>query len=103
MIELATNRYEITPRWEQAPPGYRHLDVPDVAIGPGNLVYILTRRESRIMVYEPSGKFVRAFAEGQLSSTPHGIAVGNDGTVYCADSPAHVVRIFGRSGQQVSV
>jgi hypothetical protein len=93
--------YVMDATWEQLPAGWKHLDVPDAAVGPDDNVYITTRKDPRVIVYTARGEFVRSFGEGILSERPHGIAVAPDGTVYCVDNPAHVVRVFDREGNHV--
>jgi DNA-binding beta-propeller fold protein YncE len=93
--------FDPDPDWEQLPAGWKHWDVPDVAIGANDMVYIDTRKDPRIIVYNRDGTFVRAFGEGILSDRPHGIAVAADGTVYCVDNPAHKIRVFDPEGHHV--
>lgn len=92
---------EPDPTWERLPAGWKHLDVPDVAIGPDDTVYIDTRMDPRIIVYSAEGEFIRSFGDDLLSARPHGIAVAPDGKVYCVDNPMHVVRVFDAAGNHV--
>jgi DNA-binding beta-propeller fold protein YncE len=93
--------FDFDRHWEQLPAGWTHLDVPDVAIGADDDVYVCSRMDARVIVYDRAGQFVRSFGEGILSEKPHGIDVARDGTVYCVDTPAHVIRVFDRSGNHV--
>lgn len=94
-------KHAFDPGWEQLPAGWRHLDVPDVAVDAKDFVFVLGRRDPRILVYDPAGTFVRSFGEGILSEKPHGIAVARSGLVYCADTPFDVVHVFDGSGDLI--
>lgn len=89
--------------WEQLPAGYVHRDVSDVAVDAADNVYLLTRYDSRVVVFNRSGEFVRAWGEDQLTARPHGITVGPDGFVYIADEDDHTVQKFTPDGQRQAV
>jgi sugar lactone lactonase YvrE len=93
--------FDMDPAWEHLPADFKHLDVPDADVASDDTLYITTRKDARVIVYNADGEFVRSMGEGLLSERPHGIAVAPDGTVYCVDNPAHVVRVFDRDGNHV--
>jgi sugar lactone lactonase YvrE len=102
VISLGDDRtFDFDASWEQLPAGMRHLDVAGVAIGASDTVFVSCRHDPRIIVYDRDGRFLRSFGEGILSDKPHGIAVANDGLVYCADTPANVIRVFDASGRYI--
>jgi DNA-binding beta-propeller fold protein YncE len=95
-------RFEAVPGWHQRP---RHLTygfVSDVAVGPNDEVFILTRRPGQIIVYSSDGSFIRAWGEGLFGDQPHGITVGG-GRVYCTDVSNHVIHVFSLEGEQVDL
>lgn len=93
-------RYEVVEGWEKLPAGYRHLDVDGVAVDARDRVYLLTRSDARVIVYEPDGTFVCAWGEDIFTPRTHGIAVGPDGFVYTTDDGDHTVRKFTPEGEQ---
>jgi sugar lactone lactonase YvrE len=98
--------YEEAAEWPQVPEGWTFCDVPGVATGPDDRVYVFTRGncprspDHPVMVFEPDGRFVRAFGEG-LFDFPHAIAMGVDGLLYCTDVEGHRVRVFTPQGDLV--
>ncbi|WP_062351821.1 peptidyl-alpha-hydroxyglycine alpha-amidating lyase family protein [Herbidospora yilanensis] len=84
--------------WARTPEGVTHRDVTDVAIGPGDQVFLFTRFDHQVLVYEPDGAFVRAWGRG-VFTLPHALTVGPDGSVYCVDAGDHSVRRFTPEGE----
>lgn len=73
-------------------------DVADVAVARNGDVLLVTRNPSVVTVFDQTGQFVRQFGSGLLSERPHGIAVGDDGSVYVVDELAHAVWCFTAEG-----
>ena len=96
-------RYEVVARWEQLPEGYTHRDVVGVTVDARDRVYVLTRGDARVLVYEPEGTFVTSFGEGLFTERTHGLTIGPDGSVYCVDDGDHTVRKFNSEGELVMV
>jgi DNA-binding beta-propeller fold protein YncE len=99
----SVSMFSVNPDWERLPPGYRHADVADVAVDSADRVYLLTRNDSRVLVYERDGRFIRSFGDGVLTDRPHGIAVGPDGAVLCVLEDDGTVRRFDSNGSQIGV
>ena len=85
--------YEVVEGWEQLPEGYTHRDVVGVAVDAQDRVYVYTREQARVIVYEPDGTFVKSWGEGFFPPPTHGITVGPDGAVWAALEPGALVRI----------
>jgi DNA-binding beta-propeller fold protein YncE len=96
-------RYEVAEGWEQLPEGWKHRDVVGVAVDSKDRVYVFTRDEHPVIVYERDGRFVGSWGEGQFTPRTHGITIGPDDTVYCVDDGDHSVRVFTTDGQQLMV
>lgn len=99
MVAQTQRSYKLVEGWEKIPPGYTHLDVVGIAVDPRDRVYILTRFEPRVMVYERDGTFVKSFAEGVFTPRTHGLAIDAAGALYCVDDGDHTVRKFSSGGQ----
>ena len=98
--------YEEIADWAEIPSGWTFCDVPGVATGPDDRVYILTRgncprsSDHPVIVLEPDGAFVRSFGDGTFTF-PHAIAVGVDGLLYCTDVGGHRIHVFTTEGELV--
>lgn len=92
--------------WAQVPNGWTFCDVPGVAVGPDDRVYLLTRGncprspDHPVIVLESDGSFVRSFGDGDFEMA-HAIALGVDGLLYCTDVGGHRVRVYTTSGEPV--
>lgn len=91
--------YEKVPGWERLPAGMIHRDVPDVAVDSADRVYVLTRMDARVIVYDRDGTFLGEWGAGLLSDRPHGITIGPDDVVYIVDEPRHSVQVFSTEGR----
>jgi streptogramin lyase len=96
-------RYEVIEGWEQLPPGYVHGNVQGVRVDSQDRVYLVTRRDTRVIVYEPDGTFVTSWGEDIFTPTLHWIEIGPDDSVYISDSGDHTIRKFNREGKQLMV
>src|SRR5262249_59438609 len=83
--------------------GWTVCDMPGVAIGPNDRVYLLSRgncprsADHPVIVLEPDGSFVCSFGDGLFEMT-HAIAFGVDNLLYCTDVGGHRVRGFTAEG-----
>jgi len=91
--------YRVVEGWEKLPAGFHHRDVAGVSLDAQDRVYILTRDEPRVIVYEPDGTYRASFGEGLFTNRTHGLTVGPDGFIYCADDGDHTVRKFSPAGE----
>ena len=94
-------KFEAIVGWEKLPPGYIHKDVDGVAVDSRDRVYLMTRQDARVIVYERDGSFVASWGEGIFTPRTHGIAIGPDDMVYTVDDGDHTVRKFTSEGKQL--
>lgn len=96
-IEL---KYSLVEGWEQrAKRGYRHRSVSDVAVDSHDRIYLFTRDDNQVVVYERDGTLVTAWGEGRFRGRAHGITIGPDDSVYCVNDLDHTVRKFTPDGE----
>jgi len=94
-------KFKVVEGWEKLPPGYVHKDVDGVAIDSTDNVYLMTRQDARVIVYDQDGNFLWSWGEGIFTPRTHGIAIGPDGMVYTVDDGDHTVRKFTPDGKQL--
>ncbi|MCZ6892488.1 MAG: peptidyl-alpha-hydroxyglycine alpha-amidating lyase family protein [Gammaproteobacteria bacterium] len=92
-------RYSIE-SWPTLPAGWVLGDVAGVAVSDKDEIYLFTRGERPLLVFDSAGNLLRHWGEGQFVR-PHGIDLGPDGTIYCTDDGAHVVRTFTPEGKEL--
>ena len=98
MAENSELRYRLVENWEQLPAGYSHRDVVGVAVDSRDRVFMLTRFDPQVLVFEPDGRFVTSFAQGVFTPRTHGLTIGPDGSIFCVDDGDHTVRKFAPDG-----
>ncbi len=101
MAKVNAPKFKVVEGWEKLPPGYVHKDVDGVAVDSKDNVYLMTRKDARVMVYDQNGNFLRSWGEGVFTPRTHGIAIGPDDMVYTVDDGDHTVRKFTPEGKQL--
>ena len=89
--------YEVIAGWEQMPEGWSFVEVVGVAVDSKDHVYVFTRGDHPVIVFDKEGRFLNAWGEGTFKS-PHGIFIDRDDTVFLTDDGDHTVRIFDTAG-----
>lgn len=89
--------YEVLEGWEQLPEGWSFVEVAGVATDSKGRVYAFNRGAHPVIVFDRDGKFLNAWGEGVFTNA-HGIFIGPDDRIYCADNFDHTVRIFAPDG-----
>lgn len=94
-------QFEVLEGWEKLPTNYVHKDVDGVATDSRDRVYLLTRGDARVIVYERDGTFVASWGEDIFTPRTHGICIGPDDSVWTVDDGDHTVRKFTPDGKQL--
>tara|TARA_B100001123_G_scaffold91662_1_gene105547 strand:- start:26442 stop:27395 length:954 start_codon:yes stop_codon:yes gene_type:complete len=93
-------RYEAVNVWPTLPKDSRLIETPGVAVDSHDEIYIFSRNpEHPIMVFDRDGNFQRGFGAGIFSNRTHGLYVGPEDTIYCADDGIHTITKFSRDGE----
>lgn len=91
-------RYEASEDWAQLPPGWSFGEVVGVATDSRDRVFVYSRSEHPLTVFDRDGKFLTSWGEGQMVR-PHGIHIGPDDAVYLTDDRDHSVCKFTADGK----
>jgi DNA-binding beta-propeller fold protein YncE len=97
LIDLST-KYKVDPAWPGRPGDAEWGDMSGVAVDAKDQVYLFTRANPPIQVYQADGKFVRSWGKEHVV-TAHYIRFGPDGNVWLADNGKHVVMQFTPEGK----
>jgi DNA-binding beta-propeller fold protein YncE len=90
--------YEADDHWAKLPAGRGWVEVAGVAVDSRDHVFVFSRGDHPVMVFDAGGTFLTSWGEG-VFSRPHGIFIGPDDAVYCADDVGHTVRKFTPDGK----
>ncbi|HWA19583.1 MAG TPA: 6-bladed beta-propeller [Devosia sp.] len=93
-------RYELQPHWAKMPRGRAFVDVSGLAVDPADNVYVFSRSDHPIMVFDREGTFLLGWGEGHFNR-PHSIKVASDGTVWCTDDGNQTVSAFTSDGRLI--
>ena len=99
MLGNARFSYEVSGAdWGRLPEGWGYKEATAVAVDSKDNAYVFNRGGHPVIVLDKEGNFLRSFGEGTFSF-PHGIAIGADDSVYCADARDHTVRKVSPDGE----
>jgi len=98
VVGNAQFRYKAHEDWAQLPPGWSFGEVAGVATDSRDRVFVYSRSEHPLTVFDRDGKFIGSWGEGQMVR-PHGIHIGPDDAVYVTDDRDHSVRKFSPDGK----
>jgi len=90
--------YEVNPDGARLPKGWRFLEVVDVAVDSQDRVYVFSRGEHPVLVFDRQGNLLSSWGEG-LFKSPHGLTLGPGNTLYLTDDGAHAVYQFTLEGR----
>ena len=104
--------FEPVEAWEKLPEGWSYVECPGVAVDSQDNVYVLTRGEHPIIVFDRDGNFLRSFGEGLFSlpgagamgdesNRSHGLYVAHDDSILAADDSGHTIQKFSPRGELI--
>jgi len=94
-------RYSFVDGWAKLPSGMTFLECPGVAVDSQDNIYVLTRGEHPVIVFDRQGNFLRSFGEGLFSNRTHGLYIAYDDSVLVADDGLHTIQKFSSQGQKL--
>ena len=90
-------RYQVEPGWGELPDPRRMVEVAGVATDSHDRVFVFTRGEVPVLIFDRDGRFQSSWGE-KLFVRPHGITIGPDDAVYITDDLDHTIRKFTPDG-----
>ena len=99
-VGIGAFTYEALDSWGTVPSGSNLIECPGVAVNSQDEVFVLTRNsDNPVVVFDRDGKFLRSFGKGVFSERTHGVFVGPDDSVWCADDGTHTITRFSPAGE----
>ena len=84
--------------WPILPDGMRFIECPGVAVDSLDNIYVLTRGDNPIIVFDKHGNFKNTFGEGLFSNRTHGLYIAYDDSILVADDGLHTIQKFSPGG-----
>ena len=75
IVGSGEHRYEVIENWGKLPDGWHYGEVAAVGVDSKDNVYVFTRGEHPMIVFDRDGNFLRSWGEG-LFKRPHGVHLG---------------------------
>ena len=95
--------FEPVEGWEKLPQGWSLVECPGVAVDSQDNVFVLTRGEHPIIVFDRVGNFLRSFGEGLFSENrTHGLFIAHDDSLLVADDGLHTIQKFSPQGEKLA-
>ncbi len=93
-----THQYTVQENWWTLPEGWEFGWVPAVAVDSQDRVYVYSRSEHPMVVFDRDGNFIDAWGDDILKDA-HGIFIDADDNIYCTERDTHVMRKFTSEGE----
>ena len=90
--------YEVQEGWGQLPDGWEFGWIPAVAVDSQDRIYVNSRSEHPMVVFDRDGNFLASWGEDILKD-PHGIFIDSKDHIYCVERNTHVMRKFTTDGE----
>jgi len=103
MVRLGTGEftYEVSgDNWGDLPDGWVYKEATAVAVDSKDNVYVFNRGGHPVVVFDSEGKFLSSWGE-DIFEMPHGIEIGLDDTVFCADVALNTVTKLTSDGEVI--
>ena len=94
--------YEVSGEdWGNLPEGWGYNDESTaVAVDSHDNLVVFNRGNHPVIVMDRNGDVLRSWGEG-LFTTPHGVTIGPDDSIYCVDKGQYVLRKFTPEGKEL--
>lgn len=92
--------YKVQENWDKLPEGWSWGWIPAVACDSQDRVYVYSRSEHPLVIFDCDGNFIASWGEDVLEDA-HGIFIDPDDNVYCIERETHCVYKFNPQGEVV--
>ena len=90
--------YEYVENWGKLPAGWHFGWIPAVACDSKDNVYVYSRSEHPLVIFDRAGNFLDVWGEDVLQDA-HGLFIDKDDNVFCTERNTHCVHKFDRNGK----
>lgn len=93
-----THQYTVAENWWTLPDGWEFGWIPAVAVDSQDRVYVYSRSEHPMVVFDRDGNFLTSWGDDILKDA-HGIFIDADDNIYCVERETHVMHKFTTDGE----
>ena len=98
MYGSGSHTYEVQENWWQLPEAWNFGWIPAVAVDSQDRVYVYSRSEHPLVVFDRDGNFLGSWGDDILVDA-HGIFIDAEDNIYCVDRDAHIMHKFSLDGE----
>ena len=84
-------KFKVVASWEKLPDGFSWKETAAVIADNNDDIYVFNRGDHPVIIFDRLGNFKSSWGEN-LFTRPHGLTLGPDNTVFCADDGDHTIR-----------
>ena len=84
-------KFKVVASWEKLPDGFSWQETAAVIADTNDDIYVFNRGDHPVIIFDRLGNFKSSWGEN-LFTRPHGLTLGPDNTVFCADDGDHTIR-----------
>ncbi len=93
-----THQYTVHENWWTLPDGWEFGWIPAVAVDSQDRVYVYSRSEHPMVVFDRDGNFLTSWGDDILKDA-HGIFIDAEDNIYCVERETHVMHKFTTDGE----
>ncbi len=93
-----THQYTIQENWWRLPDGWEFGWIPAVAVDSQDRVYVYSRSEHPMVVFDRDGNFLTSWGD-EILKDAHGIFIDAEDNIYCVERETHVMHKFSSDGE----
>ena len=93
-----THQYTVEKNWWTLPDGWEFGWIPAVAVDSQDRVYVYSRSEHPMVVFDRDGNFLTSWGDDILKDA-HGIFIDAEDNIYCVERETHVMHKFTTDGE----
>lgn len=93
-----THQYTVQENWWTLPDGWEFGWIPAVAVDSQDRVYVYSRSEHPMIVFDRDGNFLTSWGDDILKDA-HGIFIDAEDNIYCVERETHVMHKFTTDGE----
>ncbi|MCZ6635428.1 MAG: peptidyl-alpha-hydroxyglycine alpha-amidating lyase family protein [bacterium] len=90
--------YEVEEGWYKLPEGWSFGWIPAVAVDSQDRVYVYSRSEHPMVVFDREGHFLTSWGEDVLDDA-HGLYIDQEDMIYCVERNTHCLKKFSTEGE----
>lgn len=92
-------KYERVPSWPKMPRYWAFGAASDAAVNSHNEIYVFSRGDHPVTIWDPEGNFISSWGEGTFSANPHGIFIAPNDNVWLVDRDYHIATEYTPGGK----